>query len=138
MSSSSNDSPKTQNIFKETSEKVAQNCRLKKMKEPIVAEPRDELKGYDEKLNKIMMDIRLRKDQIISQQIKNKIMMDIRLRQDQIISQQIDLKDELRAMQLSVDEKINGFIDELRRKLTRNSLLMFIQAQLSSTLIQLR
>ncbi|KAL2549901.1 hypothetical protein Fot_11431 [Forsythia ovata] len=40
MSCSSNDSPKTQNISKETSEKAAQNYRLKKMKEPIVAKPR--------------------------------------------------------------------------------------------------
>ncbi|KAL2532950.1 Ulp1 protease family [Abeliophyllum distichum] len=62
---------------------------------------RDELKDYGEKLNKIMLDIRLR--------------------QDQIISQQIDLKDDLRKMKLSVDEKINGFIDELRRKVTKNS-----------------
>ncbi|KAL2530085.1 hypothetical protein Fot_22686 [Forsythia ovata] len=32
--------PAAINISKETSEKAAQNCRLKKMKEPIVAEPR--------------------------------------------------------------------------------------------------
>ncbi|KAL2512982.1 Uncharacterized protein Adt_18582 [Abeliophyllum distichum] len=56
----------------------------------------DEPKCYNEKLNKIMSDIRLR--------------------QDQIISQQIDLKYEIRAIQRFVDDKINGFLGELRAK----------------------
>ncbi|KAL2549233.1 hypothetical protein Fot_10763 [Forsythia ovata] len=100
-SCSANGSPQNQNISKGTSEKAAQNFSSKKLKEPHVSKPWDELKGYGEKLNKIMMDIRLR--------------------QDQIISHQIDLKYELRAMQRIVDEKINGFVDELRVKLSGKS-----------------
>ncbi|KAL2498103.1 Uncharacterized protein Adt_23653 [Abeliophyllum distichum] len=49
------------------------------------------------------------------------IMSDIRLRQDQIISQQIDLKYEIRAIQRFVDDKIGGFLGELRAKLDGQS-----------------
>ncbi|KAL2488985.1 hypothetical protein Fot_42277 [Forsythia ovata] len=172
---STNESPKNQNIGKQTSEKVVQTCSSKKLKEPHVPEPRqidlkyemramqqsvdekmggfndelrDECNNYGEKLNNIMMDIRLWQDQIISKQIDlkyemramqrsvdekisgfvegknfwedecnnygeklNNIMMYIRLWQDQIISKQIDLKYEMRAMQRSVDEKISGFVE---------------------------
>ncbi|KAL2528617.1 Uncharacterized protein Fot_21218 [Forsythia ovata] len=47
----------------------------------------------------------------------NKIMSDIRLRQDQIIAQQIDLKYEVRAIRRSVDDKIAVFLEELKAKL---------------------
>ncbi|KAL2546931.1 hypothetical protein Fot_16164 [Forsythia ovata] len=45
-----------------------------------------------------------------------KIMSDIRLRQDQIISQQNDLKREVRAIQGYVDDKISSFLEELKAK----------------------
>ncbi|KAL2486438.1 hypothetical protein Adt_31194 [Abeliophyllum distichum] len=47
----------------------------------------------------------------------NKIMSDIRLRQDQIMSQQIDLKYEVRTIRRFVDDKIAGFLEELKAKL---------------------
>ncbi|KAL2465496.1 hypothetical protein Adt_41347 [Abeliophyllum distichum] len=47
------------------------------------------------------------------------LMMDIRMRQDRIISQQIDLKYDIRAIQCGVDEKIDGFLEEMRAKFLR-------------------
>ncbi|KAL2517660.1 Uncharacterized protein Adt_13907 [Abeliophyllum distichum] len=47
----------------------------------------------------------------------NKMLSDIRLRHDQIISQQVDLKFEVRAIQRFVDEMIGGFLEELKAKL---------------------
>ncbi|KAL2477879.1 hypothetical protein Fot_46893 [Forsythia ovata] len=44
-------------------------------------------------------------------------MSDIRLRQDQIISQQNNLKREVRAIQGYVDDKISSFLEELKAKL---------------------
>ncbi|KAL2552155.1 Uncharacterized protein Fot_05774 [Forsythia ovata] len=77
-------------------DKVAQSVSSSKIKKPQVYEAQDERTCHEEKLYKIMSDIRLR--------------------QDQIISQQNDLKREVRAIQGYVDDKISSFLEELKAK----------------------
>ncbi|KAL2529137.1 Uncharacterized protein Fot_21738 [Forsythia ovata] len=78
-------------------DKVAQSVSSSKIKNPQVYEAQDERTCHEEKLYKIMSDIRLR--------------------QDQIITQQNDLKSEVRAIQGYVDDKISSFLEELKAKL---------------------
>ncbi|KAL2509925.1 Uncharacterized protein Fot_33572 [Forsythia ovata] len=97
-SCASKEMSKNQNIKKHWTDKDAQSSSPKKINQPQPYEAQLDERNYsNEKLNKIMNDIRLR--------------------QDQIIAQQVDLKYEVRAIRRSVDDKIAVFLEELKVKL---------------------
>ncbi|KAL2459846.1 Uncharacterized protein Fot_54590 [Forsythia ovata] len=105
-SCASKEMSKNQNIKKHWTDKDAQSSSPKKINQP---QPYGAVSG----LMSIVFG-HVRDERNYSNEKLNKIMNDIRLRQDQIIAQQVDLKYEVRAIRRSVDDKIAVFLEELK------------------------